>query len=77
MCHQLAGEGGKVGPDLTVEGTRGRFSEWLIGYFKDPPAYIPGSIKPPFKNLTASNFKRSQHSCRARTGARCLVSSPG
>jgi len=52
MCHQLDGEGGKVGPDLTLEGTRGRTSEWLIGHFKDPPAYTPGSIMPPFKNLT-------------------------
>ncbi len=52
MCHQLNGEGGKVGPDLTVEGTRGRTREWLIGHFKDPPAYTPGSMMPPFKNLT-------------------------
>ncbi len=52
MCHQLNGEGGKVGPDLTVEGTRGRRREWLIGHFKDPPAYTPGSMMPPFKNLT-------------------------
>ncbi len=52
VCHQLNGEGGKVGPDLTVEGTRGRTREWLIGHFKDPPAYTPGSVMPAFKNLT-------------------------
>lgn len=52
MCHQLEGEGGKVGPDLTLEGSRGRTDEWLIGHFKDPPAYTPGSIMPAFKNLT-------------------------
>ena len=52
MCHQLDGEGGTVGPDLTVEGTRGRSDEWLIGHFKDPPAYTKGSIMPSFKNLT-------------------------
>ena len=52
MCHQLDGEGGRVGPDLTVEGTRGRTTEWLIGHFKDPPSYVSGSIMPPFKNLT-------------------------
>jgi cytochrome c2 len=34
MCHQLDCEGGKVGPDLTVEGTRGRTNEWLVGHFK-------------------------------------------
>ncbi len=52
MCHQLEGEGGRVGPDLTVEGSRGRTDEWLIGHFKDPRAYTPGSIMPPFGNLT-------------------------
>ncbi len=52
MCHQLNGEGGKVGPDLSVEGTRGRTNQWLIGHFKDPPAYTRGSIMPAFKNLT-------------------------
>ncbi len=57
MCHQLNGEGGKVGPDLTVEGTRGRTDEWLIGHFKDPPAYTRGSIMPAFKNLTDEQLK--------------------
>lgn len=57
MCHQLEGEGGKVGPDLTVEGTRGRTNEWLIGHFKDPPSYVSGSIMPPFKNLTDSQLR--------------------
>lgn len=52
ICHRLDGEGTKVGPDLTVEGTRGRSAAWLIGHFKDPAAYVPGSIMPPFKNLT-------------------------
>ncbi len=57
MCHQLDGEGGKVGPDLSVEGTRGRTTEWLIGHFKDPPAYTPGSVMPPFKNLTDDQLR--------------------
>ncbi len=57
MCHQLDGEGGKVGPDLTVEGTRGRADEWLMGHFKDPPAYTRGSIMPPFKNLTDTQLR--------------------
>jgi mono/diheme cytochrome c family protein len=57
MCHQLNGEGGEAGPDLTVEGTRGRTEQWLIGHFKDPPAYTPGSIMPAFKNLTDEQVK--------------------
>lgn len=51
-CHQLNGQGGKVGPDLTKEGTRGRSNAWLIGHFKSPAAYTPGSVMPSFKNLT-------------------------
>ncbi len=57
MCHQLDGEGGKVGPDLTLEGTRGRTTEWLVGHFKDPPAYTTGSIMPPYKNLTDDQLR--------------------
>lgn len=57
MCHQLDGQGGKVGPDLTIEGTRGRTDEWLIGHFRNPPAYTPGSIMPPFKNLTGRQLQ--------------------
>jgi mono/diheme cytochrome c family protein len=51
-CHQLDGEGGNVGPGLTIEGTRGRSDEWLVGHFKDPSAYIPGSVMPSFNQLT-------------------------
>jgi len=57
MCHQLNGEGGKVGPDLSQEGARGRTTEWLIGHFKDPPAFTPNSIMPPFKNLTDEQLR--------------------
>src|SRR5437867_6904730 len=57
MCHQLNGEGGKIGPDLTTESKRGRTDDWLVGHFKDPPAYTAGSIMPPFKNLTDVQLK--------------------
>jgi mono/diheme cytochrome c family protein len=57
MCHLLNGEGGRVGPDLTTEGDRGRTQEWLVGHFKDPSAYVPGSVMPPFKNLTDEQLK--------------------
>ncbi|MGA2075506.1 MAG: c-type cytochrome [Terriglobia bacterium] len=56
-CHRLNGEGGSVGPDLTTEGSRGRSTEWLVGHFKDPPAYVHGSVMPPFKNLTEEQLR--------------------
>lgn len=57
MCHRLDGEGGKVGPDLSIEGTRGRSEIWLIGHFKNPSAYTPNSIMPSFKNLTEEQLR--------------------
>ena len=68
MCHQLNGEGGKVGPDLTVEGTRGRTTEWLVGHFKDPAAFTPGSIMPPFKNLTDAQLRALTAFLQNQTG---------
>ena len=56
-CHRLDGEGGTVGPDLTVEGTRGRSDEWLVGHFKDPSAYTPGSVMLSFKQLTDEQLR--------------------
>ncbi len=57
ICHRLDDESWKVGPDLTVEGTRARSKAWLIGHFKNPPAYTPGSIMPAFKNLTNEQLR--------------------
>ena len=68
MCHQLNGEGGKVGPDLTLEGARGRTEGWLIGHFKDPTAYTPGSIMPAFKNLTDEQLKTLTAFLQSRKG---------
>ena len=56
-CHQLDGEGGKVGPELTAEGKRGRTDEWLVGHFKDPSAYTPGSVMPSFEQLTGDQLR--------------------
>ena len=56
-CHQLDGEGRKVGPELTIEGTRGRSDEWLVGHFKDPSAYTPGSVMPSFNQLTDDQLR--------------------
>lgn len=56
MCHTFQGEGEDVGPDLSPEGSRGRTPAWLLGHFKDPPAYSKGSIMPAFDHLTASQL---------------------
>ena len=47
----------RSGPDLTSQGTRGRTEQWLIGHFKDPPAYVPGSLMLPFNNLRGEQLK--------------------
>lgn len=57
MCHQLDGEGGTLGPDLTFQGSRGRTDDWLTGHFKDPPAYTEGSLMPSFENLTEEQLR--------------------
>ena len=57
MCHQLDGEGGTLGPDLTFQGSRGRTDEWLTGHFKDPPAYTAGSLMPSYDNLTGEQLR--------------------
>ena len=68
-CHQLAGEGGKVGPELTIEGTRGRSDEWLVGHFKDPSAYSPGSVMPPFNQLTDDQLHALTAFLQSETGS--------
>ena len=56
-CHRLNGEGGTVGPDLTMEGKRGRTDDWLMGHFKNPGAYTKGSVLPAFDNATGEQLE--------------------
>jgi mono/diheme cytochrome c family protein len=72
-CHQVNGQGGAVGPDLSTEGTRGRTEPWLVGHFKDPPAYTPGSIMPPFTNLTEEQLKALTAFLESQKGANPAV----
>jgi len=51
-CHSLNGQGERVGPDLALEGARGRSDDWLIGHFKDPQTRSPSSVMPAFSSLT-------------------------
>ena len=50
-CHRIHGEGGKVGPELSNEGGRNRSDAWMIGHFKNPAAYVAGSMMPATSNL--------------------------
>jgi cbb3-type cytochrome oxidase cytochrome c subunit len=45
------GKGGVAGPELSWEGTR-HSQKWLIEHYKNPQAFVPGSIMPifPFSN---------------------------
>jgi putative heme-binding domain-containing protein len=49
MCHKIAGVGGKMGPDLSDEGDKGRTEEWLIKLFKDPKSVTPDAKMRPVK----------------------------
>ncbi len=56
-CHSFHGSGGKIGPDLAVEGTRKRSDAWLIEHFKDPQADSPNSAMPTFGHLTGRQLE--------------------
>ena len=57
-CHTIGGVGGKVGPDLTAQGTKpGRDLVWHVNHFRNPPAVVPGSIMPPLTDLAEDDLK--------------------
>jgi mono/diheme cytochrome c family protein len=47
-CHKIGGKGGKLGPDLSKEGTK-RNAQWLVVFFKKPAAKYPKGTMPPVK----------------------------
>ncbi|MGE5444869.1 MAG: c-type cytochrome, partial [Ignavibacteriales bacterium] len=49
MCHKIEGVGGKMGPDLSDEGNKGRTEDWLIKMFKDPKSVTPEAKMRPVK----------------------------
>ncbi|MFN7919793.1 MAG: cytochrome b N-terminal domain-containing protein [Bryobacteraceae bacterium] len=46
QCHQVAGKGTKVGPDLTRSASK-RDAAWMLAHFREPQTVIPGSQMPP------------------------------
>jgi ubiquinol-cytochrome c reductase cytochrome b subunit len=50
-CHTIGGEGGKVGPDLSAEGSKGRSREWLAEQIINPKSHNPASVMPAFNAL--------------------------
>ncbi len=51
-CHTINGNGGKVGPDLSLESQRGRSRQWLIQQLRNSKVNEPNSFMPPFTTLT-------------------------
>lgn len=56
-CHSIQGKGGKAGPDLSDEASRGRSAEWLAEQVRNPKSHNPTSIMPSFTNLTSAQMK--------------------
>jgi len=53
-CHQLHGQGGEIGPDLSYEGLAGRSPEWIRQHFRHPSKLVEGSIMPAAADLGLS-----------------------
>jgi ubiquinol-cytochrome c reductase cytochrome b subunit len=50
FCHLVNGEGQTVGPTLNGVGER-RDGAWLSGHFREPTAFVEGSLMPPYDSL--------------------------
>jgi ubiquinol-cytochrome c reductase cytochrome b subunit len=53
-CHTIDGRGGRVGPDLSNEGNRGRAAQWIEDQIRDPRSHYPSSPMPSFATRLSS-----------------------
>lgn len=74
-CHTMSGSGGKIGPDLTNESSRGRTKDWVIDQLKDSKKHNPQSIMPSFSMLSdaqlnqLADFLLSEHPAGTNSAA--------
>ncbi|MDI6745360.1 MAG: cbb3-type cytochrome c oxidase subunit II, partial [Thermodesulfovibrionales bacterium] len=59
-CHMINGIGGTTAPDLSYVGAK-RDRTWFIGHFKDPKAFVPGSVMPAYGNLNEKELNDLTH----------------
>ena len=72
-CHTVGGKGGKVGPDLSDEGAKGRSPQWLTVQIRDPKKHVASSIMPSFASLsdrTVANLVAYLESLRPSAASR-------
>lgn len=56
-CHTVAGKGGRIGPDLTLEGDRRNDVSWHMEHLKEPRTVNPGSTMPSFRQLPSAELE--------------------
>jgi ubiquinol-cytochrome c reductase cytochrome b subunit len=56
-CHAVGGKGGKIGPDLSDEGSRNRSKSWLADQIRNPKSHFPKTVMPSFSSLKDSQVQ--------------------
>jgi ubiquinol-cytochrome c reductase cytochrome b subunit len=51
-CHEIDGQGGTAGPDLSDEANKGRSADWLAAQIRNAKAHNASSIMPPYPSLS-------------------------
>ncbi len=51
-CHVINGQGGKVGPELSNEASKGRSRAWLTTKMRNPKADSPQTLMPAYGSLS-------------------------